>query len=54
MKTRTKFTVCAIVAIMLYTVAKVNVASGMVDLNVGNKNDKELVVLMQSYVDAFM
>ena len=35
-------------------VAKVNVASGTVELNVGNKNDKELVALMQSYVDAFM
>ena len=35
-------------------VAKVNVASGAVDLNVGNKNDKDLVALMQSYVDAFM
>ena len=35
-------------------VAKVNVASGAVDLNVGNKNDKDLVSLMQSYVDAFM
>ena len=39
---------------MLYYVAKVNIASGMADLNVGNKNDKELVALMQSYVDAFM
>ena len=35
-------------------VAKVNVASGVAELNVGNKNDKELVALMQSYVDAFM
>ena len=35
-------------------VAKVNVASGAVELNVGNKNDKDLVALMQSYVDAFM
>ena len=35
-------------------VAKVNVASGAAELNVGNKNDKELVALMQSYVDAFM
>lgn len=35
-------------------VAKVNVASGAAELNVGNKNDKDLVALMQSYVDAFM
>ena len=35
-------------------VAKVNIASGAAELNVGNKNDKELVALMQSYVDAFM
>ena len=35
-------------------VAKVNVASGAVELNVGNKNDKELVALMQSYADAFI
>ena len=32
----------------------VRVASGIIELNVGNKNDKELVALMQSYVDAFM
>lgn len=35
-------------------VAKVNVASGTVELNVGDKNDKELVALMQSYADAFL
>ena len=27
---------------------------GAVELNMDNKNDKDLVVLMQSYVDAFM
>ena len=36
------------------TTPLVRVASGTIELNVGNKNDKELVALMQSYVDAFM
>ena len=36
------------------TTPLVRVASGTIELNVGNKNDKDLVALMQSYVDAFM
>lgn len=35
-------------------VAKVNIITGEQTLNVGNPNDKELVALMQSYVNAFL
>ena len=35
-------------------VAKVNIVTGEQTLNVGNSNDKELVALMQSYVNAFL
>lgn len=35
-------------------IAKANIASGTVELNAGNKNDKDLIALMQSYTDAFM
>ena len=35
-------------------VAKVNIVTGEQTLNVGDSNDKELVALMQSYVNAFL
>ena len=35
-------------------VAKVNIVTGEQALNVGDSNDKELVALMQSYVNAFL
>lgn len=35
-------------------IAKVNVATGETELNVGNKEDAELMARAQSYVDAFL
>lgn len=35
-------------------IAKVNIATGETELNVGNKEDSELTARAQSYVDAFL